>query len=428
MNVRLPAIATALLFPILVSRTYHSAKRNWQATAAERTMSLPGDDVLPRSGPPTTMAIAIDAPPSAVWPWLVQMGVDRAGLYTHLWVENGLFRLGVVNADRIVPEWQDLKVGDTIAFVRSRPDRPGFGPLVLRLDQERELTVCMGETPATSLMTWQFVLHPLPGDRSRLLLRTRSNCNRPLGVKVFDFLFEAGYTYMDIGMLRGIRDRAEQAHAGTAPDAALGKEAPHLLVAYAGMQGSTAEIAGAMAATLRTQGYDAIARDVDTVEDVASFDAVILGSAIHTHHWMRKATHFVRRFQAGLNDRPVWLFSVGMLGRDRGGWPKVYPVDLPDLMEDTGARGHQVFFGRRQMGRPVWLTKVLMTGLRLTIGDLRDWTLIDQWTRDVGDELWNVLADGKTEEEDVLGHLHVPWPRTHRSGQPYGPGTRSCRC
>ena len=207
MNPRIPFVAASLVIPVVTSRVYQAANRNWQATPEEQQMALPGDDVLPRSAPPTTMAITIDAPPADVWPWLVQMGVDRAGLYTRTWVENGIFRLGVVNANRIVPEWQDLRIGDTIAFVRDTPKRPGFGPKVVHLDPGRELTVCMGETPATSLMTWQFVLLPLPGGRTRLLLRSRSNRDRPLAMKAFDFLFEAGYTYMDIGMLRGIRDR-----------------------------------------------------------------------------------------------------------------------------------------------------------------------------------------------------------------------------
>lgn len=66
-----------------------------------------------------TRAISIDAPPAAVWPWLVQM---RAGAYTYDWIEN-LLGLNVHSADRIVAEWQRLEVGDV---VRSREDRPGM--------------------------------------------------------------------------------------------------------------------------------------------------------------------------------------------------------------------------------------------------------------------------------------------------------------
>jgi hypothetical protein len=69
-----------------------------------------------------TRAIGIDAPASAIWPWLLQMGPGRAGAYTYDWIEN-LFGLNMHSADRIHAEWQNLKVGDVL---RSRGDRPGM--------------------------------------------------------------------------------------------------------------------------------------------------------------------------------------------------------------------------------------------------------------------------------------------------------------
>jgi hypothetical protein len=53
--------------------------RNLGATRAERRATLPGDEIVPGARGRSTMAVTIDAPPSAVWPWLVQMGCDRAG-------------------------------------------------------------------------------------------------------------------------------------------------------------------------------------------------------------------------------------------------------------------------------------------------------------------------------------------------------------
>jgi hypothetical protein len=58
--------------------------------------------------------VTIEAPPEQVWPWLAQMGQDRAGFYTYEWFENGLLRLNIHNADRIVPEWQNITVGDRV--------------------------------------------------------------------------------------------------------------------------------------------------------------------------------------------------------------------------------------------------------------------------------------------------------------------------
>ena len=91
----------------------------WGATAEEATAPLPGDDLL-AADIVATRAIRIDAPPSAIWPWLVQMGPGRAGAYTYDFIEN-LFGLDMHSADRIRPEWQELGVGDVI---RGREDRP----------------------------------------------------------------------------------------------------------------------------------------------------------------------------------------------------------------------------------------------------------------------------------------------------------------
>src|SRR5262245_7276753 len=80
----------------------------WGATNEEALLPLPGDDLISNPSLVTTKAIAIQAPPEAVWPWLMQLGVDRGGMYSYLWVEDGLLRLNVTNSDEIRPEWQKL--------------------------------------------------------------------------------------------------------------------------------------------------------------------------------------------------------------------------------------------------------------------------------------------------------------------------------
>lgn len=76
----------------------------WGATDAEVRASLPGDELVPSPRAQSTWAVTIEAPPDAVWPWLVQMGQDRAGFYTYEWFENVVLRLDIHNAARIVPE------------------------------------------------------------------------------------------------------------------------------------------------------------------------------------------------------------------------------------------------------------------------------------------------------------------------------------
>src|ERR687897_2833779 len=103
----------------------------WGATAEEAARRLPGDELLEAADIVATRAIGIDAPPSAVWPWLVQMGPGRAGAYTYDWIEN-LFGLNMHSADDIHPEGQGVEGGDVL---RGGPGKPGVGGEIL--DRER---------------------------------------------------------------------------------------------------------------------------------------------------------------------------------------------------------------------------------------------------------------------------------------------------
>src|SRR6187551_2045281 len=85
------------------------------ATDAEVNGQYPGADLVPNSRRGATMAATIDATPSQVWPWLVQMGHDRAGWYSWDRLDN----FGMASADRIHPEWQTIAVGDRLASTPS---------------------------------------------------------------------------------------------------------------------------------------------------------------------------------------------------------------------------------------------------------------------------------------------------------------------
>src|SRR5574341_1912563 len=87
----------------------------WGASDEEVQQLYPGAGLIPGGRRGATMAVTIDAPPSRVWPWLVQMGCDRAGWYSWDRLDNG----GVASAERIHPEWQDLSVGDRLASTPS---------------------------------------------------------------------------------------------------------------------------------------------------------------------------------------------------------------------------------------------------------------------------------------------------------------------
>lgn len=86
----------------------------WGATAAEAAAPLPGDELLSDADGVSTRAIGISAPARDVWPWLAQMGPEpRGGAYTYDWIEN-LLGLHMHSADRVLPEFQDPQVGETI--------------------------------------------------------------------------------------------------------------------------------------------------------------------------------------------------------------------------------------------------------------------------------------------------------------------------
>ena len=143
-------------------RLLRTSVLTWGATADEAARSLPGDELLADADVVSTRAITIDAPPSDVWPWLVQMGSGRGGAYTYDWIEN-LFGLEMRSADTIHPEWQNLAVGDVIPGKASLP-----GMRVEVLEPERALV----SRSEDGTWVWAFALEDL-GGRTRLLSRNR---------------------------------------------------------------------------------------------------------------------------------------------------------------------------------------------------------------------------------------------------------------
>ena len=214
MNVRGSLVATAAIAGGLAAG-YAALVRprisRWGATDEEVQKTLPGDELKSAYGyrPISTRAITIDAPPEAVWPWLVQMGSGRAGFYTHEWVERLLF---ITYADghsatRIHPEWQELHVGDKVPYSRFNT-----------------VEVTLVDPPRCLIAGEWLVLEPLEGGaRTRLIARTRGGWLEPFARRVpviwpllwpVAALIERGpgellHHYMESGMLLGIKARVE---------------------------------------------------------------------------------------------------------------------------------------------------------------------------------------------------------------------------
>lgn len=177
----------------------------WGSTAEERAMSVPGDDLVPRPTHVTTRAITIRAPAPTIWAWLVQMGQDRAGFYTHNWVER-LLGSGIPDVHVLHPEWQDLQVGDLMRTSREWRQGHLLGWTVELVDPGRTLVLRSHRLPSG---TYAFLIRPQSTGMSRLLVRDRAVWrwwHTPFRLGVFEPL----HAYMQTGQLRGIKQRAEE--------------------------------------------------------------------------------------------------------------------------------------------------------------------------------------------------------------------------
>lgn len=176
------------------------AMDRWGATDAEFRQAFAGDVFLTNPRISYTRAISIAAAPEQVYPWIVQLGAEKGGMYSYEWLEH-LAQCKLVNADSIHPEWQNLAVGDLVKMC------PGdFGPpayQVASIDPNRAIVIGHYENGAW-VDIWQFNLVAADDGSTRLVLRSLDakqgwfwDAFRPL-----EFI-------MARGMLRGIKERAE---------------------------------------------------------------------------------------------------------------------------------------------------------------------------------------------------------------------------
>jgi hypothetical protein len=175
----------------------------WGATQTESDGRLPGDELLPAADGASTRAIDIDAPPADIWPWLAQMGPSpRGGAYTYDWIENFL-GLDMHSVDRVLPEFQNPEVGDTIQLGSKR----------MRLEVVEPQHALAWRSEDGNWL-WTFVLVNRGGGKTRLLSRNRFRLPS-LTARIAMLPMEPASLVMERHMLREIKRLSE----GLAPDA-----------------------------------------------------------------------------------------------------------------------------------------------------------------------------------------------------------------
>ena len=191
----------------------------WGTTAEEASKALPGDDLVAAPQVNVTRARTIAAPPEQVWPWLVQLGQDRGGFYSYDWLEN-VIGADIHNADRIVPAFQQLAVGDSVRLASQARYGDDAVMKVAWIEPNRVLVL---RAPQGALVggrpfdfTWTFVLEPLGDGRTRLLVRSRYAYGPGLRAGLANRVFlEPIHFVMERRMLLGIQARAEAAREVT---------------------------------------------------------------------------------------------------------------------------------------------------------------------------------------------------------------------
>lgn len=189
--------AAAAAAAVLYWRFLRQPILTWGATAEETLVRLPGDELLEDPDCVATRAVTIEAPASAVWPWIAQMGPSpRGGAYTYDWIEN-LLGLNMHSVDVVLPEFQHPEVGDTIRF----------GPNRMRLDRVEPERVLAWRSQDGNWV-WTFTLVETDG-MTRLISRNRFRLPR-LVDRIGMVPMEPASLVMERKMLRGIKRRAER--------------------------------------------------------------------------------------------------------------------------------------------------------------------------------------------------------------------------
>jgi hypothetical protein len=205
-----PALLAMFAFAMLYWFPIRRWMNRWGAAPTDLARDMAGDALLVDPTYSGTMAVTVNAPPDHIWPWLVQIGYQRGGLYSYDWLDRLFGYLDRPSATRILPEFQHLAVGDAIPLGRG-PSWP-----VAVIEPRRALVLDMRDMGAFDWV-WQFGLYPVDGGSTRLVSRSRVR-TRGLWARLLTYAIEPAGFLMTRRMLLGIRQRAERLTAKDVDD------------------------------------------------------------------------------------------------------------------------------------------------------------------------------------------------------------------
>ena len=191
------SIVTLFVLVLLYLTRLRPWQLRWGATDDEIKRAMPGDEIVDQSSFNATRAVTIQATAEQIYPWIVQMGVTRAGWYSYDLLDN----LGRPSAESILPEHQKIQVGDLIPL---SPDGKQ-GMRVKEFLQNRSM-VWWDQKGDSS---WAWGIYPEGEAASRLVTRVRVNYRLFSPAILFNLLVEFGDIVMMRKCMLGIKRHAE---------------------------------------------------------------------------------------------------------------------------------------------------------------------------------------------------------------------------
>jgi hypothetical protein len=201
----LPTLFVILTLAVLYWFPIRRWMSRWGTTPSDRTRLMAGDALIVNPTYTGTMAVIVNAAPEHVWPWLVQIGYRRGGLYSYDWLDRLFGYLDRPSATRILPEFQNLAVGDQI------PVGHGPGWPVAVLERNRALVLDMRNLGDFDWV-WQFALYAVDENRTHLVSRSCVR-TRSVWARLATYAIEPAGFLMTRRMLLGLKQRAEALRA-----------------------------------------------------------------------------------------------------------------------------------------------------------------------------------------------------------------------